>query len=247
MSVYLAHFGRTTELFLSADPRMSPTEARDRASLVATRDPAAARALALEIKDPWFRCQALASAARHADETKIEQVAQESLMAAAECDDDYKQAAVAAWPIRALVERGRVDLASDALQRARERALLATPPSSRAEALLGLLQGAWDLGASTRRQLVEDLAALHATDIFWRVGRALVQGLEMLSKEDPNLAYSIAERIADDRCRAKAIASIQAERACGPRSYFRTRPNCKWTNQVSQRRNQPQINANEHR
>ncbi|MCC7063384.1 MAG: hypothetical protein IT456_11305 [Planctomycetes bacterium] len=199
---------------------MSPTEARDRANLVAARDPAAAREMALAIKDPWFRCQALAASARYADESKVEQVAEESLMAAAECHDNYKQAAVAAWPIRALVERGRAALAWDALGRARERALAATPPSSRAEALLALLQGGWDLGASTRRQLVEDLAALHATDTFWRVGRALVNALEMLSKEDRDLARAIAERIADDRCRAKALAGIQTERACGPRKYF---------------------------
>jgi hypothetical protein len=142
------------------------------------------------------------------------------LVAAAECHDDYKRAAVAAWPIRALVERGRAALALDALGRARQRALAATPYASRAEALLGLLQGGWHLGASTRRQLVEDLVALHATDTFWRVGRALVDALEMLSKEDRDLARAIAERIADDRCRAKALASIQAERVCGPRSYF---------------------------
>jgi hypothetical protein len=80
---------------------ISPTEARDRASRLATGDPAAARGMALAIEDPWFRCQALASAARHADEAEVEQVAQESLAAAAECHDDYKRAAVAAWPIRA--------------------------------------------------------------------------------------------------------------------------------------------------
>ena len=199
---------------------MSPTEARDRAIRTAARDPAAAREMALAIKDPWFRCQALASAARHADEAKVQQVAQESLVAAAECHDDYKRAAVAAWPIRALVERGRAALALDALGQARQRALTAAPYASRAEALLSLLQGGWHLGASTRRQLVEDLVALHATDSFWRVGRALVDALEMLGKEDRDLARAIAERIADDRCRAKALAGIQAERACGPRSYF---------------------------
>jgi hypothetical protein len=40
--------------------------------------------------------------------------------------------------------------------------------------LLQLLHGGWDLGASTRRQLIEDLATLHRSDTFWRVGRALV-------------------------------------------------------------------------
>jgi hypothetical protein len=199
---------------------ISPTEARDRASRLATGDPAAARGMALAIEDPWFRCQALASAARHADEAEVEQVAQESLAAAAECHDDYKRAAVAAWPIRALVERGHAALALVALGQARQRALAATPHASRAEALLGLLQGGWHLGASIRRQLVEDLAALHATDTFWRVGRALVDALEMLSTEDRDLARAIAERIGDDRCRAKALAGIQAERPCRPRNYF---------------------------
>lgn len=174
----------------------------------------------MAISDPWFRCQALASAARYASEAKVVSVAEEALSAAAECSDDYKRAAVAAWPIRALVERGHSGLAVEALNRARQWALVATPGGSRAEALLNLMQAGWTLGASIRRQFVDDLIALHATDNYWRVRRALVDSLMMLSLEDRDLALGIAEQIIDDRCRARALRGIQGETTRRPRGFF---------------------------
>lgn len=198
----------------------SATQLRDRASRLARLDADAALLIAREVPEPWFRAQALAAVARWIEDHRVEAIALESLASAAACDDDYQRGAVAAWPIRALVERGRQQLASAALREARLRALAASPPASQAEALLHLLQGGWNLGTSTRRQLVEDLATVHRGDGFWRVERALVTALAMLSSADREAAGEIAARIADERCRAKALAAIQADEPCVPRDYF---------------------------
>lgn len=188
---------------------------------LAKEDAVAALRLAREIPDPWFRAQALAAAARWIDDAQVERVAEESLTCALTCHDDYKRAAVAAWAIRALLERGRSDRAAEALRAARQRALAASPPGSRAEALLGLLQAAWDLGAKARRTLVEDIAGTHEQDQFWRVSRCLIDALAMMRATEPDLAAQIANRISDQRVRTKAARVLHERGPCAPRTYFR--------------------------
>lgn len=184
-------------------------------------DAVAALNLAREIPDAWFRAQALAAAARWIDDAQVEAVASEALAAAGDCCDDYQRAAVSAWPIRALLERGRLSVATDALDVARRRALAALPAASRAESLFGLLEAAWSLGPATRRQLVEDIAATHEHDQFWRVSRCLIDALAMMRATEPDMVAQIANRISDDRVRTKALRILHERGPCAPRSYFR--------------------------
>ncbi len=203
-----------------ADVNGSATKMRDQASRLAASDLAAAQEIAFAIKEPWFRCQAIAAVARHAQTRDVQRFADAAFAAASACADDYKRSAVAAWPIRALVERGFTDQAMEALRRARLAAKKTTPASSSAEALFGLLQAGWDLGSSPRREIVEDLMELHARDTFWRIERAVVDALCMLGAVERELAESIAQRITDAKCRAKALARIQAPFPVRPRDYF---------------------------
>lgn len=199
---------------------MNPsTELRDRASLLARSNARSALAIARSVPDPWFRAQALAAVARWIDDFSVGILAAESLAAAAECADDYQRAAVSAWPIRALAERGCLREANDALAAARQRALLAEPAGSRAEALMSLLEGGWSLGATNRRQLVSDLLALQAASGHWRAARALVDALGMLGVVDRRAAEEFAAQVQDDTCRTKALAAIAAG-DCRPRSFF---------------------------
>lgn len=199
---------------------MTPTQQRDRAFGLARTDSEAALHLARGVSEPWFKAQALAAVARWSADDRVEPVAREAFAAAEACDDSYKRAAASAWPIRALVERGRASVALAALDQARGHALAAAPAGSQAEALFGLLQAAWSLGTATRLQLVEDLVALHERDTFWRVGRAVVGALEMVSESDPAQARDLAARVREDRCREKAQAAIARGRPSGPRDYF---------------------------
>jgi hypothetical protein len=199
---------------------VSPTKLRDRAVRLAKADAAAALHLAREIADPWFRAQALAAAARWIGDSQVERIAAESMASAESCHDDYQRAAVAAWPIRALVERRRSACAAATLRVARQRALHASPASSRGEALFALLQSAWELGAATRRMLVEDIAAVPEQSHSWRVSRCLVDALALMRATEPDLAAQIADRISDPRLRAKVARVLEVRDACAPRTYF---------------------------
>lgn len=199
---------------------MGATRQRDRVIRLAKTNVAAALKSAREIPDAWFRSQALAAVARWIDDKRAAAVAAESLASAELCDDDYKRATVAAWPIRALTERGLEKQAKEALGKARRRALIAEPDGSRAEALLSLLQGGWGLGKTVRRQLVEDLASLEQRSNHWRVQRAVVNALGMLGGVDEETAREFAGIIGDDKCRRKALKAIEARGTHAPREYF---------------------------
>lgn len=198
----------------------SSTKLRDKACRLAQVDPDAALQIARGIPEPWFRVQALAAVARWIEHHRVLSIVKEAFASAKACDDDYQRAAVSSGPIRVLSERGHVEEAQHALGQARRQALIATPAGSRAEALFGLLQGAWSLGAPVRRQLVEDLLALQGQTGHWRAGRALVLALGRLSTTEPEVAREIAERIDDAKCRRKALAAMQRETTSGPSDRF---------------------------
>jgi len=187
---------------------MNSTQLRNRACRMAQEDPGGALREARRIPDPWFRTQALAEVARCSADDHVERLVREALASAAACDDGYKRAAVAAWPIRVLVERGRTRLAAAALGSARQEALGATPAGSRAEALFGLFNAGWDLGPSTRLQLVSDLLALEGERTHWRAARAIVRSLERLGASDRPAAKGIASRIVDDGLRGRALRAL---------------------------------------
>src|SRR5262249_26851219 len=93
---------------LSGAPiEMSWTSDRGFVARIAARDPEQALKRARSIENPWYRCQALAHVARHGPPAIVEKIAREALLAAQEERDPYKQVAAAAWPVRALIERGR--------------------------------------------------------------------------------------------------------------------------------------------
>jgi hypothetical protein len=181
---------------------------RDRAINLATSDPARALKEARAIAHPWYRTQALASCARHAPDEEFETIAREALATARRCPDAYQQVASASWPIRALAERGSPRLAREFLRGLLNQARDVAPASSRSEALLHLLDGAYPLGPDIRRSLVLELARLQEEGGHWRLCRNLIWALEMVSWSDPDMAAEFATGIQDDRCRKKAQTRI---------------------------------------
>ena len=199
---------------------MNPTEARDSAASLAPGNAKQALAKALTIKDPWFRAQALAFVLRYIDRGRIHEVAKLAAAAIASTDDDYKGSAVAAWPIRALIEREYSHMAQTMLDVALARAAIATPHSSRASALALLLQAAWPLGKATRRSISSAIAQVEREDGFWRVREALLDAVEWLVPTDLDHATELADGIADEKSQRKARRSIEQPRGHEPRSFF---------------------------
>jgi hypothetical protein len=65
--------------------------------------------IARGIKEPWYRCQSLASVARFAPHGELDDRIEEALAACFDAANAYKCVAVAAWPVRALIERDRTE------------------------------------------------------------------------------------------------------------------------------------------
>jgi len=92
--------------------------------------------------------------------------------------DAYQTAAVASWPLRALIERGRDALARQEMDRGLPVVPDIRPPSSRSEALLLLFHAAFDLGPDVRDRLVALLRNVGSETDHWRVQRALRDATE---------------------------------------------------------------------
>lgn len=161
---------------------MSATLQRDQAFALAKRDPRKALEKAQSIADPWFRAQALASVVRYTEDDPIK-VARQAAKAASECDDEYKKTAVRAWEIAALAERRLVAEARKGLNAALSQSKRVTPLSSRAEALMLLLQAAFRIGHADAKGIAEELKSSCGGDSNWRCKRAVRDAGKLIAGE----------------------------------------------------------------
>lgn len=159
---------------------MSSTLQRDQASAIAKANPKKALEKARKIKDPWFRAQALSSVARFTDGDPSA-IAAQAAKAAAECDDDYKRAAVRAWEIAALAERKYDSKARKSLGEAMKLAKLVKPSSSRGEVFFLLLQAAFKIDQDQAIRVHVELKVACSIDEHWRCKRAVRDAEKMIS------------------------------------------------------------------
>jgi hypothetical protein len=136
---------------------MSATAARNHASTTARTDAKAARLQARRIADPWFRCQALAWAARYSEDADFDATASEAVKAAFEDEDPFRTVGASAWPVRAMVERKRYSLAAKTVGRALPVAARIEHPVSRGHALFLLWEAAYPMKGSAAAKPVKDL------------------------------------------------------------------------------------------
>jgi len=160
---------------------MSATHQRDHASTLAKSNPTKALAQARNVKEPWFRAQALSWVARFTDDPVA--VALEAAKAARECEDDYKKSAARAWEIAALAERGCMVEARKSLNEALALGKSVSPISSRSEALFLLLQAAFRIGPDQAKKVYEILSASCPAQEHWRCKRAVRDSGKMISGE----------------------------------------------------------------
>jgi hypothetical protein len=185
---------------------------------LARGDTAAAELLASRISDPWYRTQALAWVARYASDVEVVRLARQALGAAAECTEPFQQASAAAWPVRALLERGQRDEALLLLEIALRSVPRIQPNSSRSEALFLLLQAAFDAGQDVRRSFLFALADAYDSDPHWRVVRNYEDALVMMHAVDADFARKLAAG-SEDKLRQRVERTL-AEGGREPRVFF---------------------------
>lgn len=161
---------------------MSATLQRDQASNLAKHDPRKAMEMAFKISDPWFRSQALSWVARYTEDDPVK-VANHAANAARECDDAYKQTAVRAWEIAALAERKYEAQAKRGLREAVSQSKNISPNSTRADALMLLLQAAFQISIEEAKWVAEELEISCGRDSHWRCKRAIREAGRLLDGE----------------------------------------------------------------
>src|SRR5437016_2726347 len=133
----------------------SPTQQRDEASRIAPTDASRALTIAREIKDPWFRCQALAHAAVFLPPPSRLGVIDEAFESAAELEDLNRAVTVSSWPLKALALSGETSRVQSEGTRLLASISKEPSPVRRADALRFLLGAT----ASSQQPVAAQIAA----------------------------------------------------------------------------------------
>ena len=201
---------------------MSPTKERDAVAALAPTGTAEALALARQISDPWFRCQALAHVARYASKELVSPIAREALDTALHQKDAYKIVAVSAWPVRAVIERDQTDPVPLWLGALVVRAQDIDHPVSKLEALFLLWQAAFPFLHSETDAVFEEFMRACGSANSWKAGSRLEAGILILASRDPVRAAGLVQTMRDSNYKRRASKRLSETDHMQPRPFFWT-------------------------
>jgi hypothetical protein len=95
----------------SQEQIMQGVKVRGQVHIEVKRDVKHAYTLARSIKHPWYRCQALAQVADHANLNEIESILKESFSSALSCHDENRRVTVGCWTLRVALKHQLMELA----------------------------------------------------------------------------------------------------------------------------------------
>jgi hypothetical protein len=199
---------------------MTATDKRNLAAQLAHTDPDRALVIARRIKDPWFACQALAFVARYCREEEFRQVIDEAFRAGRQAEDPYKIVASAAWPLRALVERGHSDRLRSIIPELKKEAKKIDILASRSEALFLVLQAVFPAGREYWLDILQALRESSEPMINWRQKRNLRDAVWIVWGDDKDLAQSIIDDLEGGRLKRQIESGIASGRRRLPRLFF---------------------------
>ena len=202
----------------------SPTQQRDEASRVAPTDVSRSLTIARKIKDPWFRCQALATAAVFLTPPSRLQVIDEAFESANELQDLNRAVTVSSWPLKALaVSRDNTRVQSEGV---RLLAAISKEPSPvrRADALRFLLGATASSQQPVAAQIAASLGAaclqpLQSGKRNKKGEYLLEEAIPVIARIDSNLAASLISQLPASRAQ-RAAESIDATRGQSVEKFF---------------------------
>lgn len=209
---------------------MSATQERDQVARIAAADPASALRIARNIRDPWFRCQALACVAWHTPDHKpFLAFITESLESASSISDPNRAVTAAAWPVAALARRR---FSSPEAMKRNDRELgAAIPrltkviadepnPASRADALLTLVNALSPFKPGLRNGVLGLLVKECRNPADRKRQRQLEAAALVVAADDPDAADGITGLLEEGRKR-RTVARIEDQpELLGPRPFF---------------------------
>jgi hypothetical protein len=199
---------------------MSAADERDRAIRAAAAAPTKALLLARKVHHPSYRCQALAAVARFASEGEVVRVANEALRAAMLGKDGYARVAYAAWPVRALAERDKVQHAQQAIVGLLDEANRIDPPVSKAEALFLLCQAVWPLPMPARQTVLGALLAACRVADSWKAGRIMRDVALMVAADSREKAQGMINAMRESVYKRQAQKRLDTGQVEMVRSFF---------------------------
>ncbi|WP_165246214.1 hypothetical protein [Paludisphaera soli] len=208
---------------------MSATNDRDHAARMAGWNNDQALRIARNIGDPWYRCQALSSVARHAPDPKtFLSLIADSLEDGWSVEGANRSVTVVAWPVAALANRSdpgreaseRIDrVLLEAVARVIRTIVEEPSPASRADALLFHVHAL----SPTRRELRDRVLAPFLKDCRDAANRKRRRQLEraalVIAPDDPDAALRLAASLDENR-RRRTIEKIEGKaEGLGPRRF----------------------------
>lgn len=202
---------------------MQPSKRRDAACNLAPRDWSAAAEIAAGISDPWYACQAFAWCGRHAPAQKAWSLIDESFHRAAAGKDWYQRAAGAAWPLRALIERGEHVLAEREFDRTSLIVPDVSPPSSRAEAMFLLFSAAAIGQGELPRKAFRLVLSTCQPILHWRQKRAVRDSAAIIVSIGALPSEAAIAQVDDVDVREAISRKLASGETLRPRTFFWTR------------------------
>ncbi len=199
---------------------MSAAGERAKAMKAAHNDFGKALLLAEKISDAWYRCQSLAAVARFAPEGEVIRVANKALVAAQLAGDAYKRVAAAAWPVRALAERGKVQHVHRVVLSLLEEAQHIEPPVSKISALVVLWQATWPLPVEINQPVLDTLLSACQVTNSWKAGRIMRDVALIVATQDRLQAQRIVTSMRESVYKRQAQKRLDAGQVEIDHSFF---------------------------
>jgi hypothetical protein len=177
-------------------------------------------AVADQVADPWYACQAYAWCGRYSPASESIALIEESFRRACACKDAYQRLAATAWPLRALIELGHSERASAAFETIRSGLEVELTSGRRAEACFLVFQA---LAAGPRElaaRALDWLLVLLDSAGHWRERRAVREAVIEAVTIGLISASDVSRLIKDERLMAQTAARLARGERREPRVFF---------------------------
>ena len=152
--------------------------------------------------DAWYRVQALASVAEHADPGAALSILEEAAREALSCHDAYGTVAVMAWPLGVALRQGQHNFAGRELKKCLALAPRVEPRASRAYALEILWSACFAADPGHAEPVWNRILELCHPDHSWRAARLYLHVAEIKDKRDPGSAAAVIHAMPPGRTRS---------------------------------------------
>lgn len=183
-------------------PSRASLTGRQRAGQLAPTDTGKALQAARGCPDAWYRVQALASVAEHADQRLVLSILEEAAREAQSCPDAYGMVAVMAWPLRVAFKQGEFNFAERELKKCLALASGVEPRASQAYALEILWSACFAADPANASPVWSRILELCHPDHSWRAARLYLHIAEIQNGRNPGGAAAVIRAMAPGKARS---------------------------------------------